>query len=198
MGLKIVFLLLVVLAFALVGYMNYSDIQEIASGYSQTTDAQEDLPEVAVTSHAGTYEDPVILGEAAKCTSPLATYFVSATDVIRGVEANDIVLSGSEFNDLAPEGYEYFLVNVSVKYGNGENSVIMSSKDFKAFCEGVECNLSYALLPDDMQKFSKGGIASDGKKHGWLVYLIPQNKTVLLEFNPVELPSKSCYIDTGA
>ena len=197
MGIKLIFFLLIVFVFTLVGSMNFTDIQEIADGYSVATDVQGEMSEIAVPSHAGTYEDPVVVGEAARYTSSITSYYVSVDDFIRGDEANEIVLSGSEFNDMAPEGYEYFLANVSVKYVNGENSIILSDKDFRAFCEGSKCNYSYELLPDDIKKFSKGTIMSNGMKHGWLFYLVPQNETVIVEFKPVELPSEGCYISIG-
>lgn len=197
MGIKIAVCLLIVIGFILLGYTNSSGIQELTDKYAPMTDRQEDIPEVVVPAHAGTYEDPVDVGEEASFSSSITSYYVSVNEVIRGAEANDIILDGSEFNDVAPEGYEYLLVHMNVKYVSGDNSITLSSKDFKAICEGVECNYSYALFPEDFKKFSKGSIMSDGTRSGWLGYLVPQNKIVVMEFNPGSLSSDACYMVAG-
>jgi hypothetical protein len=205
------------------GYVTF--IQPDDSGFDKITEKYASLiglgndddgnavpvQETVFSSHEGTYEDPAGTDEIITFSSPVTSYDVWVDEIIRGDEAGNVIEEGSEFNDAPPEGYEFLLVHVNVKYARGDNSIVLSIRDFKALCEGTECNYSYAVLPDRIEKFSKGDVMSDsfktisnrgelsnGIKTGWVPYIVPQDETVLIEFNPEELDSGECYINVGS
>lgn len=52
-------------------------------------------------------------------------------------------------------------------------------------------------MPDNYQEFTTGNIMPGGIKTGWLTYLVPQNKEVILSYQPNMFSDNAAYISLG-
>ena len=125
------------------------------------------------------------------------TYEASVNEVIRGAQANNVVMDGNMFNSEPASDYEYLLANVQVAYTDGDGSASINSYDFTAFSEGVECESGFVVLPDNYKEFTMGDVMPGGVKKGWVVYTVPQNKEVLITYKPNMFSDTAGYINIG-
>ena len=120
-------------------------------------------------------------------------YDVSVDKYIRGNEANKLIKNANMFNSEPQDGYEYLLVKVKVKYVSGEDPVNINSYDFKAYCNGVGYDEAFEVLPDSYPGLKNVELKSGGEISGWILYEVPKNEDVLIEYTPL-IGSSSCYI----
>jgi hypothetical protein len=161
---------------------------------------EEDMQEPTsfIVSEKGTYDNPAGIQESVICSYSDKTYDISVLDVVRGSQANNIITEANMFNDEAPNGYEYVLVKMKFHYSEGTEAFDATPYDFKAFCEGVECDDSYVVLPDSYNEFSSGTVMPGGTKEGWLVFTVPSNEEVLISYQEnMYLETPVCYINIG-
>jgi len=175
-----------------------SGVQEVkpSTDAADSTEGSASETETAAPIN-GSYENPAGIGETVVISSSGNTFEFSIKEIIRGEKADYIVYSENEFNDKAAAGYEYLFVHSQVAYTEGSNSAYLSSGDFKAFCDGVECVESYVVIPDSYKTFSGGEVMPSGVKDGWIVYTVPQGKEVIMSYKPSIFSSNEAYISIG-
>lgn len=170
--------------------LSYLDIKLVEE------DKQE--PSSFIVSEKGTLSNPAGVQEPVICSCSNKKYEVSVIDVKRGNQANSIIAEANMYNEKPPTGYEYALVKVRLNYLEGNGSLDTGSYDFKAFCEGVECEASYVVLPENYKEFSSGILMPGGKKEGWLALTVPTNKEVLVSYQEnMYMEGTACYINVG-
>lgn len=161
---------------------------------------EEDIQEPAsfIVSEKGTLDNPAGIQEPVICSCSDKKYEVSVLDVKRGNEANNIIAEANMYNEKPPNGYEYALVKAGLNYLEGAESLDAGSYDFKAFCEGVECETSYVVLPENYKEFSSGILMPGGAKEGWLVFTVPTDKEALVSYQEnMYMEGTACYINIG-
>lgn len=151
------------------------------------------LPEPQV----GTYKNPAKMGETIVFSSYGNTFKISVTEVVRGAKANNEIASANMFNEKPSSGYEYALIKVNVEYADGTKPDSVSSYNFKAFSEDVEIQGASVVNPDNYKEFTTGDIMPGGKKSGWLAYLVPQNKDVIISYKSNMFSDNAAYITIG-
>lgn len=176
-----------------------SGVKEVKTSTEDIKDVAEDASEEEQTTPPakGSFNNPAGLGETVVLSSTGSDYEASVIEVTRGDEANYIVKNENQFNDEPAPGYEYLLAKVKVSYTKGEGAVNIGSFDFKAFCDGVECTSSYAVLPNKYIALSTGDVMPGATKEGWLQYTVPQDKEVILSYQPNMFDSSTAYISIG-
>ncbi|MFW6002546.1 MAG: DUF4352 domain-containing protein [archaeon] len=123
-------------------------------------------------------------------------YAFSINDVLRGEEANNIILSENMYNDEPPSGKEYLMVNVQVEYREGDGKTSISSSDVSIFASGEEVEENYAVLPNEYEEFSVTGEVMPGAtKNGWMTYIVPSDKNIIVEYQPNMFIDKAGYIE---
>lgn len=140
----------------------------------------------------GTYENPAKVGDIIRLESDYKVCGVSVNRYLRGNEANNIILIDK--SDIK-SGYEYLLAHVKVKYVSGEHTEYVSGDNFKVYCNGAiyrhECE--YALNEMVFGGYIMPFYEERSEREGWILYEVPKNKDVLIEFTPPD-GSSSCYI----
>ena len=172
-----------------------SDVKEVKTDVSSA--AENAQQEQTTTPVKGSFENPAGIGETVVLTSTGNTYEISVSEVLRGEQANYIVKKENEFNENPATGYEYLLVKMKVAYTKGSGPTSMSDFNFKAFCDGVECKSTYAVLPNDYITFGTGDVMPGATKEGWVQYTVPQDKEVILSYQPNMFDDGTAYISIG-
>jgi hypothetical protein len=122
---------------------------------------------------------------------------VSIEEVVRGQKANSEIASANMFNEEPSSGYEYVMVKAKLEYVDGNDPASTGSWDFKAYSDDVELETSYVVKPDNYKEFTMGDIMPGGTKTGWLTYSVPQNKEVIMSYQPNMFSSNVAYISIG-
>jgi hypothetical protein len=194
---NLIIILMALLTLMTVGCIDSGEIQEIKITTDDNNSNNDNPPVEETQPVKGSYKNPAILGETIVLLYGGNTYEVSVNEVIRGERANDIIMSGNMFNSEPTSGYEYILANVQVAYTDGDGSKSIGSTDFTAFSEGVECERGYVVLPNNYKEITSGDVMPGGVKKGWLVYMVPQNKEVLIAYKPNMFSDNAGYINIG-
>jgi len=174
-----------------------SGVQDVKASENTSNTEDNTSQEQTATPVNGSFKNPATMGETVLLTSTGNTYEVSVTDVTRGDQANYVVKSENEFNSDPASGYEYLLVKTKVVYTKGEGPENLGSSEFKAFCDGVECTSSYAVLPNDYIEFNSGDVMPGATKEGWIQYTVPTGKEVIISFQPNMFTESTAYISLG-
>lgn len=174
-----------------------SDVKEVKTDVSSA--AENAQQEQNTTPVKGSFENPAGIGETVAFISIGSTYEIlgSVSEVLRGEQANYIVKKENEFNENPATGYEYLLVKMKVAYTKGSGPTSMSGFNLKAFCDGVECKNTFAVLPNDYITFGTGDIMPGATKEGWVQYTVPQDKEVILSYQPNIFDDGPTYISIG-
>lgn len=145
----------------------------------------------------GTYQNPAPIGEAVVLKSSYGYFGIIVGKIIRGTNANDLAHAANQFNDEPSSGYEYVFVNLAYILPDvgDEQAVTISSFDFKAFSNGVQCDSPMIVMPKSLKEFSRGTVLPGGTKSGWIPFIVPINEEVLISYASWETPE--CYISIG-
>jgi Domain of unknown function (DUF4352) len=203
MKLKNTLFLLLVIAFvvAVAGCSsdnNGSGVQQVKTSSDPQTAPQTQATPVATPDVKGSLKNPASISDIVTVESTGNTYDFSIVKYLRGTEADNKIHMANEFNEKPPTGYEYLLVDVKAAYTKGENSVYMSNLLFKAYADNVECKNSFAVLPKDYISFDGGNVMPSGTKEGWVAYIVPQGKEVIVGFQPNMIEGSTGYITLGS
>ncbi len=172
-----------------------SGVKEVKT---EASSAIESAPqEQTATPAKGSFDNPAGIGETVVLSASGNEYGVSVSNVSRGEQANYIVKSENEFNENPATGYEYLLVKMKVAYTKGSGPTSLSEFNLKAFCDGVECKSTYAVLPNDYITFGTGDVMPGATKEGWVQYTVPQGKEVILSYQPNMFDEGTAYISIG-
>lgn len=193
----IIFILLASVMAAGCASTDGSGVQEVKAG-ENTPDTEDNTPQEQTAAPVkGSFQNPATLGETVVLTCTGNTYEVSVTDVKRGDEANYVVKSANEFNSGPASGYEYLLLKPKVVYTKGEGPEGLSSDEFKVFCDGVEYQETFEVLPNDYIEFGYGDVMPGATKEGWIQYTIPAGKEVIVSFQPNMFDESTAYVSLG-
>lgn len=151
-----------------------------------------DITKLVGINTRGSLSNPAILGEPVIVNTPDGTFEVTVTDAIRGERAYHIIKGANMFNPDPEEGYEYLLVKVRFRYLSGETSYYVSEFSFNAYCDGVGYSSAIVVLPNNYPKFKGVNLMPGGKIEGWIPYLVPKNKNVMIAFEHLFEPV--CFI----
>ena len=111
---------------------------------------------------------------------------ITVDDVIRGNSANSIVEQGNMFNPEPDTGYEYILYNVRVKNTGDDSLTLFPSTEFPIYADGVRCDSSYAVLPENYHDYSASlELLSGGETNGWLLKQVPTGSNVKMPYDPM-------------
>ena len=94
---------------------------------------------------------------------------MTATEIIRGAAAWDMILAENQFNDPPAEGYEYILtrVQITVTSVEGDKAVNLSDFDFKTFSAANE-EYDTESVVNPKPEFD-GKLYAEGSKEGYIV-----------------------------
>lgn len=107
-------------------------VEEVEADEEEDSEETEEPEEIEESEEVevGTRSNPVPLGEAVLIEDSTyddsdnrldVVYELKITDVIRGEEAYDILLEENQFNEPAPEGYEWVIANLEVELIEGDD-----------------------------------------------------------------------------
>ena len=156
-------------------------VESVESETSVTAEAPADsggAPAESNSADAGTRENPFPLGT-----------MISSSDwdaVINSVNlsANDQIAAANSFNDPAPEGQQYALVNVTVTYKGADSSIpsFVQIDYVTATGEVISTWDSFVVAPEPT--FGGGELYAGGTSTGNLAFLIPSSADGILRVQP--------------
>lgn len=197
---KFAFLIVLVLTLLVLGCIDEGGIEEVQDASSATekaTSTPTTTPTPVASPEKGSYKNPVEIGDVITLSSYGDTFKVSVIDVVRGQKANSAIAAANMFNEEPISDYEYCIVKVQLEYVEGDSSTMTSSYDFKAYSDNVELETSFVVMPNDYPELTTGNIMPGGIKTGWLTYLAPQNKEVIISYQPNMFSDNAAYISIG-
>lgn len=144
----------------------------------------------------GKRSNPVPLGKSVEISETAysgekkftAKYMLGATAVIRGDEAYKIVKEHNEFNNEAPEGFEWIVIDMKLEYLEGDDDEpFHTPSHFKVFdSKGKEVKtVEYASLKDDAE-FQYVEIFPGTTHEGKLALVVPKDDDCLLVYDTFE------------
>jgi len=119
----------------------------------------------------GSYSNPYPFGLPAKLTQGKALFEMSIPQVVRGGEAQNIIKTANLFNEDPPDGMEYVLVHIYIKYISGTGTISFDNLSFVTLSDGqifdwlsvgVLCCLDNAGLKELDINLALAGAQSDG------------------------------------
>ncbi|AKG91843.1 protein of unknown function {DUF4352} [Geoglobus ahangari] len=140
----------------------------------------------------GSYGNPASIKETVVVKTLAGTFEVTILDYVRGEEAYEVIKRGNMFNPDPEDGYEYLLVKVRFKYASGRVSQFVSAYSFKAYVDGVGFSPSFVILPNDFPEFKDVDLMPGGETEGWITFLVPKGKDVLIAYEYMFEPV--CFI----
>ncbi|MCD6348777.1 MAG: DUF4352 domain-containing protein [Candidatus Korarchaeota archaeon] len=118
--------------------------------------------------------------------------------VVRGESAKDAVKYANVFNEKAPEGYEYILVNVRVTLLSGKRFSV-NPFYFKMESRGRLVEPAWIVYPKNMPELESLELLPGGSTSGWLAFVIPAGAPARLHLEPIAEESLgSCQVDIGS
>ena len=140
----------------------------------------------------GSYANPASVGEAVIVKTLSGTFEITVLDYIRGEKAYQIVKAGNMFNPDPDQGFEYLLAKVRFRYVSGKASQYVSAYSFKAYCNKTGYSPTFVIMPKDMPKFKAVDVMPGGTTEGWIAFIVPQKKDVLIAYEYMFEPV--CFI----
>lgn len=166
---------------------------------SEDTSKVENATSEEQTTQAvrGSYKNPASMEETVVLTSTGHTFEVSILDFIRGEQANYLVKNANQFNDVPSSEYEYLLVKARVAYTEGEDPTNVGYLHFKAYGDGVEMQQPSIVYPNEYRKLDTGNLMPGGNKEGWVAFMVPQGKEIVIAFQPNTFDDSTAYLSLG-
>ena len=178
---------------------NGEGVQQVkTSTEPQPSTQAQATPQEQATPVKGSLKNPAGVSDTVTVESTGNTYDFNVVKAIRGSDAEYVVKKGNEYNDKPAAGYEYLLVDAKVAYTKGENSAYIYNGNIKVFCDNVERQTAYAMLPKDYIMLEGGDVMTGGVKEGWIIYTVPQDKEVIIGFQPNSFEGSTGYITLGS
>lgn len=129
-SLATLFVLGLILTGCSTGNAGEKEVSLVESTQSEAKESTSNKEEDKTNSQIGKRSNPVPLGETVEFPVEYANEdwsetfkgraTLSISDIIRGQEALDILMSENEFNETAPEGYEWMIFTTSMKLIEGD------------------------------------------------------------------------------
>ena len=194
---KFTFLIILALTLLVLGCIDEGGIEEVQDA-SSVTEKATSTPTPDAPPEIGSYNNPAEIGDVITLSSFGDTFKVSVIDVVRGQKANSAIAAENMFSEEPISGYEYCIVKVQLEYFEGDDATMTSSYDFKAYSDNVELETGFVVMPNDYPELTTGNIMPGGIKTGWLTYLVPQNKEVIISYQPNMFSDNAAYISIGS
>lgn len=121
-----------------------------------------------------TRADPVSLGEAASA----AQWDIQVLEVLRGDDAWDALFTASEWNDPAPEGFEYVLVKIGAARTGDNEAKQIGSIDFNITGSAAVLHQPVYLTNPDPELDAE--LLPGGTTEGWLSFATWQGEDSLI------------------
>lgn len=120
----------------------------------------------------------------AEAAAVLPNWTIEVLEVLRGEPAWQALAEANLFNDPAPEGQEYVLVRVAVRF-EGSSTRSIAGTDFRLTGQrGIAYFKAYAVTPEP---YLEAELRAGESAEGWSVYLAAQDETeLLLMFDPID------------
>lgn len=191
--LKIIFILLfslsLIVACTTTELDDDKDIVDEDTGEEENVDEGDTDEDVAEEEDLGTRDDPYLLGEKVLVEYSDFIYGnvqieVTVNSMIRGEEAEQIIMNEDELNEPSGEGKEYVIANLTVKLIDIDESEDYSQYGYEIpFFEWVSVTgrtydeFTFALVPDELI----GTLYKGGEKTGNIVALVDDGDEVLIK-----------------
>lgn len=168
--------------------------KEEQSAADDSDDAGSAEPEEE-QSEVGKRSNPVPLGQVATFSNNYfndaseeieATMSVSLSNVVKGEEVYNYLLEANQFNEAAPDGYEWVMFDVSLKVDKGSADdayyVMPSFKFISSSGSEIDQQDMYATFADG-QGFGYVDLYEGGECAGKVAGIVPAGEEVLIEFS---------------
>lgn len=166
---------------------NDSEEEDSAEGEDNDTENQSD------STGEGTRSDPMQLGSTAQLDVMIngddyddryeASAELTISEIIIGEEAYDMLIAENQFNDPAPEGYQWALINSSIELVDSE------TEDYAYYVmdhfeivegDGSAAPRESAVTPDE---YGSEYIYSGGTSTGYSSVLVPEDNEFLIKYD---------------
>jgi len=165
-----------------------------ANASADATEKIETEPQTESVSEVGKRSNPIPLGQTATFSNDYysnngetieATISVTLSNVVRGEEAYSYLIGVNQFNEAAPDGYEWIVFDATLTLDKGSVDdayyVMPSLKIIDS--SGSEVNQSdYATFATG-EEFGYVDIYEGGQSSGKVGKLVPVGSDVLVEFS---------------
>ena len=141
----------------------------------------------------GSYENPVPLGEI--FLSVTGALRITMLEVERGESVNNALKEANMFNDDPESGNEYMFVKIGFEYLEGDDEFHLSSIDFEAYANNVECEDPFVVMPDDRPEIQSVTLMPGGTVEKWKCFEVPSGARVTIAYNRLLAPTY--YFDVG-
>ena len=167
-----------------------------ASTQAATSEAPEPTAEpTSDQPKLGSYENPVPVGEA--FLSNTGALRITMLEVERGASVNNAITEANQFNDDPDSGNEYLFVKIRFEYLEGNDEFLLSSSDFEAYANNVECEDPFVLvMPDDRPEIQSVTMMPGGTVEKWKCFEVPSGAQVAIAYNRLLAPTY--YFDVGS
>lgn len=147
----------------------------------------------------GTYKNPTPLD--LMLISRTGALCICITNINRGEPINNMVQYENMFNDAPKSGNEYMLVGIVVVYIkknhlDADEKFLLSSNDFDAYANGVECDSPYLVLPDEFDTSTSTYMMPDSASSVWMIYEVPKDARVTIAYDRIFVDDVY-YFDAG-
>jgi|LGVF01.1.fsa_nt_gb hypothetical protein len=143
----------------------------------------------------GSYENPVPVSEA--FLSNTGALRITMLEVERGASVNNAIKEANMFNDDQDSGNEYMFVKIRFEYLEGDDEFHLSSSDFEAYANNVECEDPLVLvMPDDRPEMQSVTMMPGGTVEKWKCFEVPSGARVTIAYNRLLAPAY--YFDVGS
>lgn len=193
---------ILLLSFAVLGACSSNEKKVSVSKEDNTSkSSSKETTKSSSTSEPGKRSNPVKLGQTGTIKERFyddsskgydGKVSITLTEVKRGEEAWGLISQANQFNDAAPEGYEWVLVKAKISVSDLDSAdvkyhVYNSFTPFDANGQSIDQQSKFVVNPDP--KF-EGEIFNGGTVEGYFSFLAKTNEDVILEYRG---NSADCY-----
>ncbi|EHR77663.1 hypothetical protein OCC_09561 [Thermococcus litoralis DSM 5473] len=129
--------------------------------------------------------NPAKVGEPVLIKLDNKTIEVTIMDYIRGEIANSMIRDASTYNEEPPQGYEYILVKVKIRYLSGNKKLSISPLRFRVMIDGALYGYESIMMPYETPELDQVYLLPGGKVEGWLAFTAPKDKKVLIAYTDI-------------
>jgi hypothetical protein len=113
-----------------------------------------------------------VIGESASLTKNGTIEFtLSVEEVIRGSGALDVIMQANQFNDPAPEGFEWVLARIQINYtGEDQGMLEISKQNFAVVTNGriIHYDDTFIYSPCCIEPDLELSLMPGGTGSGWI------------------------------
>lgn len=168
-------------------------LEEMAANDTEEEDSAEGENNETASTGEGTRSDPMQLGSTAQLDVMIngddyddryeASAELTISEIVIGEEAYDMLIAENQFNDPAPEGYQWALINSSIELVDSE------TEDYAYYVmdhfeivegDGSAAPRESAVTPDE---YGSEYIYSGGTSTGYSSVLVPEDNEFLIKYD---------------